>query len=184
MMKDRLIQIGIEYERRGEQFYPLLDLGEQTSYKIRKEDLLNALKEYQRQPCKFAIPKALNDEKRQRQEALKMMVEQRILSINCLPEKDLKSTTLKKYYQKRLENCRDMLNPPDIEILTGYPRKVVRRWCVEDKLHCIMLDSRTWVKKKDMLSFLCSEEYNSIMRKSQTHLDDIHEIYRKIHRGG
>ena len=153
-------------------------------YTIRKQDLLDALKEYQKQPCKFAIPKALNDEKRQRQEALKMMVEQRILSINCLPEKDLKSTTLKKYYQKRLENCRDMLQPPDIEAITGYPRKVVRRWCVEDKLHCIMLDSRIWVKKKDMLSFLCSGEYNSIMRKSQTHLDDIHEIYRKIHRGG
>ena len=153
-------------------------------YTIRKQDLLDALKEYQKQPCKFAIPKALNDEKRQRQEALKMMVEQRILSINCLPEKDLKSTTLKKYYQKRLESCRDMLNPPDIESITGYPRKVVRRWCVEDKLHCIMLDYRIWVKKKDMLSFLCSGEYNSIMRKSQTHLDDIHEIYRKIHRGG
>ena len=112
-------------------------------YTIRKEDLLDALKEYQKQPCKFVIPKALNDEKRQRQEALKMMVEQRILSINCLPEKDLKSTTLKKYYQKRLENCRDMLQPPDIESITGYPRKIVRRWCVEDKLHCIMLDSRT-----------------------------------------
>ena len=153
-------------------------------YTIRKQDLLDALKEYQKQPCKFAIPKALNDEKRQRQETLKMMVEQRILSINCLPEKDLKSTTLKKYYQKRLENCRDMLKPPDIEAITGYPRKVVRRWCVEGKLHCIMLDSRIWVKKKDMLSFLCSGEYNSIMRKSQTHLDDIHEIYRKIHRGG
>ena len=40
-------------------------------YTIRKEDLLDALKEYQKQPCKFAIPKALNDEKRQRQEALK-----------------------------------------------------------------------------------------------------------------
>ena len=77
-----------------------------------------------------------------------------------------------------------MLQPPDIEAITGYPRKVVRRWCVEDKLHCIMLDSRIWVKKKDMLSFLCSGEYNSIMRKSQIHLDDIHEIYRKIHRGG
>ena len=113
-----------------------------------------------------------------------MMFEQRIFSINCLPEKDLKTTTLKKYYQKRLENCRDMLQPPDIEAITGYPRKIVRRWCVEDKLHCSMLDSRIWVKKKDMLSFLCSGEYNGIMRKSQTHLDDIHEIYRKIHRGG
>ena len=36
MMKDRMIQNGIEYERRGEQYYPVLDLGEQTSYQIGK----------------------------------------------------------------------------------------------------------------------------------------------------
>ena len=35
-MKDRMIQNGIKYERRGEQYYPLLDLGEQTSYEIGK----------------------------------------------------------------------------------------------------------------------------------------------------
>ena len=35
-MKDRMIQNGIEYERRGEQYYPMLDLGEQTSYEIGK----------------------------------------------------------------------------------------------------------------------------------------------------
>ena len=36
MMNDRMIQNGIEYERRGEQYYPLLDLGEQTAYEIGK----------------------------------------------------------------------------------------------------------------------------------------------------
>ena len=36
MMKDRMIRNGIEYERRGEQYYPLLDLGEQTNYEIGK----------------------------------------------------------------------------------------------------------------------------------------------------
>ena len=36
MMKDKMIQNGIEYERRGEQYYPLLDLGKQTSYEIGK----------------------------------------------------------------------------------------------------------------------------------------------------
>ena len=35
-MKDKIIQNGIEYERRGEQYYPLLDLGEQTTYEIGK----------------------------------------------------------------------------------------------------------------------------------------------------
>ena len=36
MMKDRMIQNGIKYERRGEQYYPLLDLGERTTYEIGK----------------------------------------------------------------------------------------------------------------------------------------------------
>ena len=36
MMKDKMIQNGIEYERRGKQYYPLLDLGKQTSYEIGK----------------------------------------------------------------------------------------------------------------------------------------------------
>jgi len=36
MMKNRMIQNGIEYERRGEQYYPLLDLGEQITYEIGK----------------------------------------------------------------------------------------------------------------------------------------------------
>ena len=35
-MKDKIIQNGIEYERRGEQYYPLLELGEQASYEIGK----------------------------------------------------------------------------------------------------------------------------------------------------
>ena len=36
MMKDKMIQNGIEYERRGKQYYPQLELGEQTSYEIGK----------------------------------------------------------------------------------------------------------------------------------------------------
>ena len=35
-MTDKIIQTGIEYERRGEQYYPLLDLSEQTSYEVGK----------------------------------------------------------------------------------------------------------------------------------------------------
>ena len=50
MMKDRMIQNGIEYERRGEQYYPLLDLGEQTSYEIGKYGKLHLvfMKQYRR----------------------------------------------------------------------------------------------------------------------------------------
>ena len=36
MMKDRMIQNGIEYERRGDQYHPMLELGEQITYEIGK----------------------------------------------------------------------------------------------------------------------------------------------------
>ena len=50
MMKDRMIQNGIEYERRGEQYYPLLDLGEQTTYEFGKYGKLHLefIKQYRR----------------------------------------------------------------------------------------------------------------------------------------
>ena len=35
-MKERIIENGIEYELRGEQYYPLLAFDEQTSYEIGK----------------------------------------------------------------------------------------------------------------------------------------------------
>lgn len=35
-MKDRIFENGIEYERRGEQYYPMLALCEQTNYEIGK----------------------------------------------------------------------------------------------------------------------------------------------------
>ena len=49
-MKDKMIQNGIEYERRGAQYYPVLGLGEQTSYEIGKYGNLHLdfLKKYRR----------------------------------------------------------------------------------------------------------------------------------------
>ena len=53
MMKDRMIQNGIEYERRGEQYYPVLELGEQTSYEIGKYGKLHLafIKQHRRGTC-------------------------------------------------------------------------------------------------------------------------------------
>ena len=148
-------------------------------YTIRKQDLLDALKEYQKQPCKFALPEAFRDEKRQR----KKQMEERIYSINCLPDKDLASPTLKKYYDKKLGACLDLLNCSEIERITGYTRKIIYRWCQQGTLRYVKLQPRLLVPKENLRLFLASKEYNGILHKSQVHLEDIHKIYRKIHRG-
>lgn len=149
-------------------------------YSIKRQELINALKEYQKCPYKFAVPKQWDDEKQQSQP----LTEQKICAITYLSDKDLTSPTLKKYYVKKLEDCLDLLDCKEIERITGYSRKTINRWCEEGKLHCIRLKPHVLVQKKKLLPFLTSKEYNSIMSKSKVHLEDIHEIYRKIHRGG
>lgn len=49
-MKDRIFENGIEYERKGEQYYPMLVLGEQTNYEIGKYGNLhlNFIKKHRR----------------------------------------------------------------------------------------------------------------------------------------
>ncbi len=151
-------------------------------YSIKRQELINALKEYQKCPYKFAVPKQWNDEKQQGQP--KTLAEQKILAITYLSDKDLTSPVLKKYYEKKLEDCLDLLDCKEIERITGYSRKTINRWCEEGKLHCLRLKPHVLVQKKKMLPFLASKEYNSIMSKSKVHLEDIQEIYLKIHRGG
>lgn len=151
-------------------------------YSIKRQELINALKEYQKYPYKFAVPKQWNDEKQQGQP--ETLAEHKICAITYLSDRDLTSPALKKYYEKKLEGCLDLLNGSEIERVTGYSRKTINRWCEEGKLHCIKRKPSVLVQKKKMLAFLASKEYNSIMSKSKVHLEDIYEIYRKIHRGG
>ncbi|MBQ9749691.1 MAG: TnpV protein [Clostridia bacterium] len=50
MMKDRMIQNGIEYEHRGEQYYPILKLDEHITYEIGKYGKLHLA--FMKQHCR------------------------------------------------------------------------------------------------------------------------------------
>lgn len=148
-------------------------------YSIKRQELIKALKEYQKCPYKFAVPKQWSEESQPKTRAA-----QKLLAITYLSDKDLTSPVLKKYYQKKLEGRPDLMDCKEIERITGYSRATINRWCNEGKLQCLRLKPHVLVQKKKMLPFLASKEYNSIMSKSKVHLEDIHEIYRKIRRGG
>lgn len=148
-------------------------------YSIKRQDLIKALREYQKCPYKFAVPKQRKDEKQPKTRAA-----QKLLAITYLSDKDLTSPVLKQYYQKKLEGRPDLMDCKELERITGYSRATINRWCNEGKLHCLRLKPHVLVQKRKLLLFLASKEYNSIMSKSKVHLDDIHEIYRKIRRGG
>lgn len=153
-------------------------------YTIKKNDLLAALKEYESQPCKFAIPQVLYEDQRNQRSLARMQLQVQLQALTFLPKEELYSPTVRRFYEKKLSEFPDLLDSVRVETITGYDRKTVRRWCNEGKIRCFSVQPRIYVPKEYLLCFLLSEDYNNITRKSQVHLDDLLDIHKKIHRGG
>ena len=145
-------------------------------YIIQKRDLIAALKEFEEHPCKFYIPKEFYNGGKYHKGKMHILT--------CLPNDDIKSPVTKAYYEKKMEDLPDLLCSAQVADITGYDQKTIRTWCVEKRIKYLSIHPRVWIPKEFFMDFLLSEEYNNIPRKSQTHLDDIHKIYRKLHKGG
>ena len=145
-------------------------------YIIQKRDLIAALKEFEEHPCKFYIPKEFYNGGKYHKGKMHILT--------YLPNDDIKSPVTKAYYEKKMEDLPDLLCSAQVADITGYDQKTIRTWCVEKRIKCLSIHPRVWIPKEFFMDFLLSEEYNNIPRKSQTHLDDIHKIYRKLHKGG
>ena len=145
-------------------------------YIIQKRDLIAALKEFEEHPCKFYIPKEFYNGGKYHKGKMHILT--------YLPDDDIKSPVTKAYYEKKMEDLPDLLCSAQVADITGYEQKTIRTWCVEKRIKYLSIHPRVWIPKEFFMNFLLSEEYNNIPRKSQTHLDDIHKIYRKLHKGG
>ena len=145
-------------------------------YIIQKRDLIAALKEFEEHPCKFYIPKEFYNGGKYHKGKMHILT--------YLPDDDIKSPVTKAYYEKKMEDLPDLLCSAQVADITGYDQKTIRTWCVEQRIKYLSIHPRVWIPKEFFMNFLLSEEYNNIPRKSQTHLDDIHKIYRKLHKGG
>ena len=145
-------------------------------YIIQKRDLIAALKEFEEHPCKFYIPKEFYNGGKYHKGKMHILT--------YLPDDDIKSPVTKAYYEKKMEDLPDLLCSAQVADITGYDQKTIRTWCVEKRIKYLSIHPRVWIPKEFFMNFLLSEEYNNIPRKTQTHLDDIHKIYRKLHKGG
>ena len=145
-------------------------------YTIQKCDLIAALKEFEAYPCKFYIPKEFYDGGTYHKGKMQIRT--------YLPDDDIQNPVTKAYYEKKMEGLSDLISSAQAADITGYDQKTIRTWCAEKRIKCLSIHPRVWIPKEFFMDFLLSEEYNNIPRKSQTHLDDIHKIYRKLHKGG
>ena len=83
---------------------------------------------------------------------------------------------IKKYYEDKLKPYDDLITSNDIMEITGYSGEAVRNWINGGKLLGVVIRKRFCVAKEDLLDFLISPYYFSIIRKSQTHIEDFERI--------
>ena len=144
-------------------------------YSIKKSDLITALKNYETSPHKFAIPGKVNAGKKRPKTSF---------SITQLPGREIESKTAKSFYQNKLAQFPDLIYAEQAAEVTGYTKKTVIRWCNKGHVPYLYKHPKTYIPKKDFLLFLLSEKYNSIAKKSETHLWDIKNIHQKFRNGG
>ncbi len=100
-----------------------------------------------------------------------------------LQEKELKNKLpgeyqkrIKKYYEDKLESSADLITSNDIMEITGYSGEAIRTWINSGKILGVIVRRRFCVAKEDLLDFLISPYYFSIIRKSKTHIEDFEKI--------
>ena len=145
-------------------------------YTIKKCDLIEALKDYEQHPCKFSIPQEFYSGRKYHNGKIHMLT--------YLPDADIAHPFTKSYYEDKMKELPDLLCSTQIATVTGYDQKAIRRWCVNNRIKYLMINPKVWIPKQFFMDFLLSADYNNIARKSKTHLDDIHKIYKKLHKGG
>lgn len=98
-------------------------------------------------------------------------------------EKELKNklpgdyqNRIKEYYEDKLEPYHDLIISNEIMEITGYSGETVRNWIKSGKLLGVVVRKRFCVAKEDLLDFLISPYYFSIIRKSKTHIEDFKKI--------
>ena len=83
---------------------------------------------------------------------------------------------IKKYYKDKLESYDDLITSKDIRIITGYGKEAIRNWINSKKILGVVVRGAFCIAKEDLLDFLISPYYFSIIRKSKTHIEDLKKL--------
>lgn len=80
------------------------------------------------------------------------------------------------YYRRKMTDYPDLINAGDIREITGYGKEIIRRWINSEKILGIVVRGKFCVAKEDLLDFMISPYYETIIRKSEEHKKDCKSI--------
>ena len=90
---------------------------------------------------------------------------------------------MRSYYEQKLSNHPDVIESIDIQDVTGYGKEIIRNWIHSEKILGGVVRKRFKVAKDDLIDFLVSPYYQSIIRKSDVHKEDEKSIKSKYRKG-
>lgn len=133
------------------EFIPSIYDYHSNRYTIKKSDVIHFFNDYYRHPDKYNnLP-----------DGRKLRVDPGVRNPN----------KLRTYYKKKLSKFdKDVLTVPEIATITGYGFSTIRKWIQTGRLESLVLPKKLLVPKEILIGWLISEEYNSIVRKSDKHL--------------
>lgn len=82
------------------------------------------------------------------------------------------------YLRSEFKEYPDLLKIKDIAGMIGYGKEQIGEWANEGVLPYITVSNVRYVTKSNLIDFLCTEECDSIYRKSQWHKEHI-EIFKE-----
>lgn len=80
------------------------------------------------------------------------------------------------YFERQLASYPDLMTVAQVAEITGYSRNIVSQWCRTGRLETFTHQPKIYIPKPWVLDFLLSEDYNSLVRKSQKHCAAIRRI--------
>ena len=96
--------------------------------------------------------------------------------VRRLDYKTVNQKAVQHYFEEQLAPYPDLLTVAQVAEITGYSQNVVSRWCRTGRIKTFTHQPKIYIPKPWALDFLLSEDYNSLVRKSQKHCAAIRRI--------
>lgn len=138
-------------------------------YRIKKSDIIAFMKDREVNPDKYIAPENWYRYGNMDVKAFK---------IRLLPDLPDRSY-LRKYYEQHLSSYMDIMDVSDAVEFSGYNRRTVAGWIREGKLKGMPYNNKFIIPKCYLIDWLCSDEYNSTIRKSEKHTNTLWDITRQ-----
>lgn len=142
---------------------PHTSTGKKTRcYSIKKKDIIAFMCDREINPDKYIAPKNWYRSNKTSHSGP---------SIRIHPELSQTPEMFHQFYESMLSSFPDVMNVAQVVSFTGYNRRTVCQWIRLKKLRALQLSNKLMIPRNCLIEWLCSEEYDQIIRKSKIHID-------------